>query len=68
MSVSMTDVGSTTWMMTEIVGLTHTMGDTVGMTETMTDMSTALGESPGKRKAWTNIGIVLSSSTAGMRA
>jgi hypothetical protein len=63
----MTDVGSTTDMMKEIVGPTHTMGDTVGTIETMKDMSTALGESQRKRKAWINIGIVLSSSTAGMR-
>jgi hypothetical protein len=63
----MTDVGSTTEMRKEIVGLTHTMRDTVGMREMMKDMSTALGESQRKRKAWINIGIVLSSSTAGMR-
>jgi hypothetical protein len=67
MSVSMTDVGSTTEMMKGILGLTHTMGDTVGMIEMMKDMNTALGESQRKRKAWVNIGIVLSSSTAGMR-
>jgi hypothetical protein len=63
----MTDVGSTTVMRKEIVGLTHTMRDTVGMSEIMKDMSTALGESQRNRKAWINIGIVLSSSTAGMR-
>jgi hypothetical protein len=54
-------------MRKEIIGLTHTMRDTVGMSEMMKDMSTALGESQRKRKALTNIGIVLSSSTAGMR-
>jgi hypothetical protein len=63
----MINVGSTTEMMKEIVGLTHTMRDTVGMREMMTDMSTALRESQRKRKAWINIGTVLSSSTAGMR-
>jgi hypothetical protein len=63
----MTDVGSTTEMMKEFVGLTHTMGDAVGMREMMKDMSTTLGESQRKRKAWINTGIVLSSSTAGMR-
>jgi hypothetical protein len=54
-------------MIKEIVELTHTMGDTVDMIEMMKDMSTALGEGQRKRKAWINIGIVLSSSTAGMR-
>jgi hypothetical protein len=63
----MTDVGSMTEMMKDTFWLTHMMGDTVGMIETRKDMSTALGENPRKRKAWINIGIVLSSSTAGMR-
>jgi hypothetical protein len=63
----MTDVGSTTEMMKDTFWLTHTMGDTVGMIETRKDMSTALGESLRKRKAWINIGTVPSSSTAGMR-
>jgi hypothetical protein len=63
----MTDVGSTTEMVKDTFWLMHTMGDTVGMIETRKDMSTALGKSQRKRKAWINIGIVLSSNTAGMR-
>jgi hypothetical protein len=63
----MTNVGRPIEMRKEIVGLTHTMRDTVGMSEMMKYMSTALGESQRKRKARINIGIVLSSSTAGMR-
>ena len=43
------------------------MTDVAGTIEMMKDMSTSLVKSQRKKKAWINIGIVLSSSIAGTR-
>jgi hypothetical protein len=67
MSISTTDACGMTQMTKNIVGLMQTTENIVGMTETTKGMSTALRGSQESRKTWTDTGIVLSLSTAGIQ-
>jgi hypothetical protein len=67
MSVSTTDAGGTTETTKDLVGLMQTTENIVGMIETTKNMSTALKGSLEGRKTWTDTGIVLSLSTAGIQ-
>jgi hypothetical protein len=67
MSVSTTNAGDTTVTTKKIVGLVWRTGNIVGMIEMTKDMSAASRKSQESKTTWTDTGIVLSSSIAGIQ-
>ena len=67
MSVSTTGAGGTTEMTKDIVSLMDTTENIVGMIEMTKGIGTALRRGQETRKTWTDTGIALSLSIAGIR-
>ena len=67
MSVSTTGAGSMTEMTKDIVSLMESTENIVGMIEMTKGTGTALRRGQESRKTWTDTGIVLSLSIAGIR-